>query len=116
MDVICEIMRLKNEHVKDYIELHNNTWPDLVKAIKESGFIEEYIYIHDNLVIIIMKCENFENSRSKLSSMDIFKKWTARVRAMLIQDEDFLHTEDVLLNLKPIWRLDNFDDKGVLKF
>ncbi|MCL4385126.1 MAG: L-rhamnose mutarotase [Cyanobacteria bacterium] len=116
MEVICEMMRLKHENVKDYIELHNNTWPDLVKAIRESGFIEEYIYILDNLVIVIMKCENFENSSSKLSSTDIFKKWTAKVRAMLINDEAFFHTKDVLLDLKPIWRLDNFDDKGVLKF
>jgi len=116
MEVICEMMKLKPENVKDYIELHDNTWPDLVKGLRESGFIEEYIYILDNLVLVIMKCENFENSSSKLASMEIFKKWTSKVRSMLITDVEFFHTEDVLLDLKPIWRLDDFDTSGDLVY
>lgn len=115
MEVICEMMKLKPENVKDYIDLHDNTWPDLVKALRESGFLEEYIYILDNLVMVVMKCENFKEASSKLAATEIFKKWTAKVRAMLINDEDFLHTKDVLLDLKPVWRLDSFDNKGVLK-
>jgi L-rhamnose mutarotase len=114
-EVICEIMKLKPENVKDYIDLHDNTWPELVKALRESGFLEEYIYILDNLVMVVMKCENFENSRQKLAATDIFKKWTSLVRDMLVGDEAFFHTKDILLDLKPVWRLDSFDEKGVLK-
>jgi L-rhamnose mutarotase len=116
LEVICEMMKLKPENVKDYIELHDNTWPDLVKGLRESGFIEEYIYILDNLVLVIMKCENFEDSSAKLASMEIFKNWTSKVRSMLITDVEFFHTEDVLLDLKPIWRLDEFDDSGDLVY
>ena len=115
MEVICEMMKLKLENVKDYIDLHNNTWPDLVKALRESGFLEEYIYILDNLVMVVMKCENFKNASSKLAATDIFKRWDTKVRPMLIRDESFFHIKDVLLDLKPIWRLDNFDNNGVLK-
>jgi L-rhamnose mutarotase len=115
MEVICEMMKLKPENVRDYIELHENTWPELVNALRESGFLEEYIYILDNLVMVVMKCENFKNSSSKLSSMEIFKKWTTEVRKMLVDDEEFFHTKDVLLDLKPVWRLDQFDENGNLK-
>ena len=45
MDVICELMKLKPENVKDYIDLHNNTWPELVKELRKAGFEELYIYI-----------------------------------------------------------------------
>ena len=34
---------------------------------------------------------------------------------MLITDIDFFHTEDVLLDLEPIWRLDDFNEDGMLK-
>lgn len=30
MEIICEMMKLKPENVKDYIELHVNTWPELI--------------------------------------------------------------------------------------
>ena len=89
MDVICEMMKLKPENVKDYIQMHENTWPELVKAIKESGFIEEYIYTLDNLVVVIMKCEDFEKSRKNLQDKEIFQKWTTLVQNMLIEDENF---------------------------
>jgi len=62
VEVICELMKLKPENIKDYIEMHNNTWPELVKAIRKSGFLEEYIYILDNLVIVIMKSNDFKKS------------------------------------------------------
>jgi L-rhamnose mutarotase len=107
VEIICEMMKLKSENVKDYIDLHDNTWPDLVKAIREAGIVEEYIYILDNIVMVIMKCENFNDSCLKMASMEVFKNWDIKVREMLISDESFFHTKDVLLDLEPVWRLDN---------
>jgi L-rhamnose mutarotase len=115
MEVICEMMKLKPENVKDYIDLHDNTWPDLVVAIREAGIIEEYIYILDNLVMVVMKCENFKDSCAKVEATKVFKDWDIKVREWLISDEPFFHTKDVLLDIGPVWRLDNFDGNGILK-
>lgn len=115
MDVICELMKLKPENVKDYIDLHNNTWPELVKELRKAGFEELYIYILDNLVMVIMKCEDFKSSMVKAENSVAFMKWDAIVREWLISDEQFFHTQDVLLDLEPIWRLDSFDKDGFLK-
>ena len=115
MEVICEMMKLKPERVQDYIDLHNKTWPDLVTATREAGIVEEYIYILDNIVMVVMKCENFNLTNSILANVEVFKDWDVKVREMLISDESFFHTKDVLLDLEPVWRLDNFDNKGVLK-
>jgi L-rhamnose mutarotase len=116
MEVICEMMKLKPERVKDYIDLHNKTWPDLVVATREAGIVEEYIYILDNLVMVIMKCENFNLTNSILEGVKVFKDWDVKVRDMLMEDVSFFHTKEVLLDLEPVWRLDNFNDKGVLKY
>lgn len=108
MQVICEIMRLKPEYVKEYINIHNKPWPGLVKAIRESGFLEEYIYIFGNLVIVIMKCENFDESRKRLITYDVFKKWTTKVQSMLIEDKETFPINGKLIDLDPIWSLDNY--------
>jgi len=115
MEVICEVMELKQENRKDYINLHNNTWPELVKALRDSGFLEEYIFILKNIVILFMKCENFEKSKSKLAQTDIYKKWTSLVRKMLLKHPAFFESDDLLLDLEPVWRLDCFDEEGFLK-
>ncbi len=108
MEVVCEMMKLKPEHVKDYIELHAHTWPELIEAIRESGFIEEYIYMLDNIVMVIMKCESFKKSRNSLLEKAVFQRWTTRVQAMLMEDERFFHTKDKIVDLTPVWNLDDF--------
>ena len=115
MEVICEMMKLKADRVKDYVELHASTWPDLVKVTRQSGMLELYVYLLDNLVVVVMKCESFETTNSKLASNEVFQRWDQQIKAMLLIDEPFFHTSEVLLDLTPIWRLDNFDDIGVLK-
>ncbi|MBN1299321.1 MAG: L-rhamnose mutarotase [Actinobacteria bacterium] len=115
MDIICELMRLKRENVKDYIDFHNNTWPELIKILRDAGFIEEYIYILDTLVIVIMKCENFRIALAKAEKSEVFMKWRAIVKKWIVSDELFFHTKEIFLNLQPVWRLDSFDRDGFLK-
>jgi L-rhamnose mutarotase len=105
MEVVCEMMRLKPEYVQDYIDMHENTWPDLIQAIKDSGFLEEYIYRLDNLVIVIMKCENFEKSREALVQKEVFQRWTAKVQSMLMEDESLFQSKQKIIDLYPIWNL-----------
>ncbi len=100
MEAICELMRLKPERVKDYLDLHDNTWPELITAIRASGFLEEHIYILDNLVIVTMKCEDFAASVAKLNSTAVYQKWTRQVRSMLIDQN--------IVDLAPVWDLSSF--------
>lgn len=108
MEVICEVMKLKPDSVKDYVEMHKNSSQELIRAIRESGFVEEYIYLLGNLVIVIMKCENFEKSRKRLLENGIFQQWTEKVQRMLMEDEDLFNSREKIIDLKPLWNLKDF--------
>ena len=97
MEVICEVMKLKPERVRDYVELHEHTWPELIRAIRDCGFLEEYIYLLDNQVMVVMKCEDFQASVRQLAATSIYQKWTTEVRCMLVENK--------LIDLSPIWDL-----------
>ena len=56
--------------------LHEHTWPELVRDIRASGFLEEYIYLRGSLVIVIMKCQDFQQSVQRLLDSPVFQKWT----------------------------------------
>jgi L-rhamnose mutarotase len=108
MQVVCEMMRLRPECVEEYVAMHRDTWPELVDAIRASGFREEYIYMRGTLVIVLMKCRDFRRSVERLLATAVFQKWTARVRAMLVPDEALFGTREPLLDLHPIWSLSDF--------
>ncbi|MBN1837597.1 MAG: L-rhamnose mutarotase [Spirochaetales bacterium] len=105
MEVICELMRLRPERVKDYRDMHDHTWPELVAAIRDSGFLEEYIYMLDNLVIVIMKCEDFQDSVRRLTATAVYQRWTKDVRGMLVEDRQLFGTDEKIVDLSPIWDL-----------
>jgi L-rhamnose mutarotase len=105
MEVICEMMRLRPERTQDYRDMHDNTWPELIAAIRDSGFLEEYIYMLDNLVVVIMKCENFRQSVGRLTSTAVYQRWTTEVRGMLVEDRQLFGTDEKIVDLSPIWDL-----------
>lgn len=108
MEVVCEVMKLRENAVKEYLELHENTWPELITAIRESGFIEEHIFILKNLVMVVLKTEDYKRSAKLLAEKEIFKQWTSLVRDMLMEDSELFGTSEKVLPLKPIWKLSDF--------
>ena len=108
MEVVCEVMKLKEESVSDYLEMHRNTWPELISAIRDSGFTEEYIFILKNIVMVVLKTENYTASSKALAEKEVFRRWTSLVRNMLIEDKQLFGTEEKVLPLDPIWRLSDF--------
>ena len=97
MNVICEIAFLKSNRIADYVELHRRTCPSLVRGLREGGI------------------EDFESANAKLARNAVFMKWDRMVRPMFSADRRFLSKTDLLIDLKPIWRLDDFDRAGVPK-
>jgi L-rhamnose mutarotase len=84
MEIICEIMRLKEDKIKVYVDMHLNPWPELIKATKNAGIVEQYCFINGNIVVVITKAEDIDEATTKLSKTKIYKKWTTLVRNMLI--------------------------------
>jgi L-rhamnose mutarotase len=54
----CKILTLKNdsELIRQYKEVHgiDNAWPEITNGMKEVGIIEMEIYIHGNILFMIM--------------------------------------------------------------
>lgn len=95
MEVVCEIMRLKENKIKDYTEMHLNPPPELIIETKKAGFIEQYTFIDGNIVVVVHKAENVSDSADKLGKTDVFKKWTTTVRKMLTLDNTVVNLSKV---------------------
>jgi len=108
VEIVCEVMKLRESAVKDYLNLHENTWPELIKATRECGFIEEYVFILKNIVMVFMKTENYKVSSDKLAGTEVFKRWTGLVRAMLVEDRELFGSREKVTPLKPVWNLSDF--------
>ena len=83
METRCEVMRLKVDKIKEYIDIHLNPWPELLEEIESSKIVEEYVFIVKNIVIVFIRTNDVENAIKNLQKKEICKKWSIIVRKML---------------------------------
>lgn len=64
----CLALDLKDDVrlIHEYVEHHQNVWPDILKSIKESGIVDLQIYLVSNRLFMILEAdETFSFERKK---------------------------------------------------
>jgi len=65
--------------VDEYVDLHKNAWPEMLKEIKKAGVVQECLYNYKNLSIVFFECDDIDAVYARLGEKDIVKKWDATV-------------------------------------
>ena len=81
----CMIAEVRPEYQQQYIDDHKNPWPELLKAIKESGIEEEVLFFHKNQTIIFFRCRDdapLNHCIAWQKQQEIIKKWDIAMAPM----------------------------------
>jgi len=78
----CKILTLKNDPdlIRQYKEVHdlNKAWPEITQGMKDIGIIDMEIYIHGNILFMIMDCVadfDHEKAMKVLATRPRQKEW-----------------------------------------
>jgi L-rhamnose mutarotase len=78
----CKVLKLQDnpELIKKYIDVHRPgvAWPEIPRGIREVGIIDMEIYLHGNMVFMIMDTvADFDHDKAmkKLGSLPRQKEW-----------------------------------------
>lgn len=95
----CKILTLKDdpELIKKYKEVHgiNKAWPEITRGMKEVGILDMEIYIHGNILFMIMDTKaDFDhvNAMVELASKPGQKEWESYVS--IFQNADSENSAD----------------------
>jgi L-rhamnose mutarotase len=82
----CKFLTLKDdpEIIRQYCEVHgiNKIWPEITRGMKEVGIIDMEIYIHGNILFMIMDTIadfDYEKAMTELALKPGQKEWEAYV-------------------------------------
>jgi len=89
----CKILTLKHdsELIKQYKEVHgiDKTWPEITNGMKEVGIIDMEIYIHGNILFMIMDTVSefdHEKAMMELATKPRQNEWENFVSRFQISD------------------------------
>ncbi len=78
---VCFLMHLKPERVDDYLEAHTDVWPEMLDALRETGWRNYSLFLRpdDGLVVGYLETDDFARATSEMSTKVINEKWQARM-------------------------------------
>lgn len=83
MEQICLILEIKENRINEYISIHKDAKENLLVALKDSGFVNEYIFMLNNYSIIFMESEDVDRAFKIYGATNAAKDWAEKITPLL---------------------------------
>lgn len=104
MDRVCFTFEIYDGKVAEYVKRHDEIWPELVAAIKESGFQNYTIFRRGLSAVGYMECiPDKATAFAKLGSYEVNAKWSKWFEDIIVNLTD---SQGNLLEFSEIWHLE----------
>ncbi len=73
---ICFVLRIRPERADEYRERHAAVWPEMLDALRETGWRNYSIFLRDDgLLVGYVECDDFQASLDAMQERPINAKW-----------------------------------------
>ncbi len=81
--------KVKSDKRAEYVDAHENAWPELLKAIRASGVEREIIWMDGDYIYIYVMAENFDKAIENQKKTEVFPKWVDKMAPLLAEIQDY---------------------------
>ena len=109
MKRVCFTLKLREEHLDEYIERHKNVWPEMQDALRATGWTNYSLFLAPGgLLIGYVEVEDFAASRKGMKAFPVNARWQLAMAPFFdsgSNDSD-AHPDDALQPLQEVFHLD----------
>jgi L-rhamnose mutarotase len=88
---ICFVLQVKLERIQEYKERHRSVWPEMQKALHETGWNNYSLFLRpDGLLVGYLETEDFERARAGMAGREINARWQREMAGFFVHPEGFL--------------------------
>ncbi len=79
-----QVIRVKSEKVEEYIDYHENVWPEVLKTITECNIRNYSIFYHDGYLFAYFEYigDDFEEDMRKMVDDPVTQEWWDEVKPL----------------------------------
>lgn len=84
-------LQLKPEFVEEYRRLHSPVWPDMLRAIRDSGWSNYSIFLRpDGLLVGYFETDDPDTARARMASFEVSERWAAQSDHLFLVEQEWL--------------------------
>ncbi|MYR06828.1 L-rhamnose mutarotase [Gordonia sp. SID5947] len=78
---VCFLLHLRPERVDDYLEAHTTVWPEMLDALRTSGWHNYSLFLRpeDGLVVGYLETDDFAAATAAMEATEINTRWQAHM-------------------------------------
>ncbi|WP_231443281.1 L-rhamnose mutarotase [Brevibacterium zhoupengii] len=105
MERVCFRMQVDPAHLGEYIDRHRAVWPDMLAALKETGWSNYSLFADPSGMIIgYLETEDYEAAQRGMELKDINAKWQASMSELFAAGGSF---DEGPLRLQEVFHLED---------
>ncbi|MGB7728380.1 MAG: L-rhamnose mutarotase [Candidatus Acidiferrum sp.] len=91
MERVCFILRVKPERLEEYKERHRSVWPEMKKALQETGWRNYSLFLRpDGTLVGYLETEDFERARAEMARQKVNSRWQMEMADFFVRQEGLL--------------------------
>jgi len=103
MERVCFRLQVKKEMMPEYIRRHAQVWPDMLDALRATGWSNYSLYLDesDGTLIGYLETEDLDAAKAGIAATDVNARWQAEMGQFFVEldgkapDEGFLRLKEV---------------------
>lgn len=108
----CFNLQVRPDRIEEYVERHRAVWPDMLDALKQSGWHNYSLFLRDDgLLVGYVEADDLTAAQAAMAATEVNARWQAEMSEFFVgidgrpPDESFLvlteifHLEDQLAAL-----------------
>jgi L-rhamnose mutarotase len=106
MQRVCFLLRVKKDRMEEYKKRHAAVWPDMLQALRETGWHNYSLFLRDDgLLIGYLETPDFEAAKAGMQNYEVNKRWQDDM-APFFESLDGAHADESMMSLEEVFHLD----------
>ena len=91
MQRVCFVLQVKPERLEEYKQRHRTVWPEMLDALRESGWHNYSLFLRgDGLLIGYLETDDFERARAGMAQREVNERWQRQMVSFFVQPDGAL--------------------------
>jgi L-rhamnose mutarotase len=103
---ICFRLQVKPDRLDEYRDRHRQVWPDMQKALRDTGWRNYSLFLADDGQLIgYLESDDFEKSRAAMAATEVNTAWQSEMADFFV-DPAGRHADTAMAPLIEVFHLD----------
>lgn len=102
---VCFLLRVKEDRLAEYRERHKHVWPEMLQALRETGWHNYSLFLSDTgLLVGYLETNDFQAALEGMSVREVNQRWQTQMAEFFELEGE--HADRAMAPLSEVFHLD----------